>query len=230
MSGPEVAKQLGISERRVRAMIAEGSLPAQRMMGRWVIPADAAASFRAKSAGRPMAEQSAWSVLRRLAGDPEPMPPRLRHRLDALVEDAAPVQRLRSWVANRGEPIHLWAFKPALDGLQDDDRVVLSGDRVVDDLELSGQLRLYANAADIDDMIADHGLRRVTNGDRLPNAVIWAVSDVDAIPRNPVDSHSAAEVVAAIDLLDEGDPRAVGIADRIIKRAVGHRSASRIDP
>ncbi len=27
------------------------------------------------------------------------------------------------------------------------------------------------------------------------------------------------EVVAAIDLLDEGDPRAVGIADRIIERA-----------
>lgn len=220
MSGPEVAKQLGISERRVRAMIAEGSLPAQRMMGRWVIPANAVASFRAKSAGRPMAEQSAWSVLRRLAGDPDPMPPRLRHRLDGLAGDAAPAQRLRSWVGNRGEPIHLWAFKPALDGLQDDDRVVLSGDRVVDDLEPSGQLCLYANIADIDNVIADHGLRRV-NGDRLPNAVIWAVSDVDAIPRNPADSHAAAEVVAAIDLLDEGDPRAVTIAGRIIERAVG---------
>lgn len=220
MSGPEVAKQLGISERRVRAMIAEGSLPAQRMMGRWVIPANAVASFRAKSAGRPMAEQSAWSVLRRLAGDPDPMPPRLRHRLDGLAGDAAPAQRLRSWVGNRGEPIHLWAFKPALDGLQDDDRVVLSGDRVVDDLEPSGQLCLYANIADIDNVIADHGLRRV-NGDRLPNAVIWAVSDVDAIPRNPVDRHAAAEVVAAIDLLDEGDPRAVTIAGRIIERAVG---------
>ncbi|MBX7136198.1 MAG: helix-turn-helix domain-containing protein [Fimbriimonadaceae bacterium] len=224
MSGPEVAKQLGISERRVRAMIAEGSLPAQRMMGRWVIPTNAVASFRAKSAGRPMAEQSAWSVLRRLAGDPDPMPPRLRHRLDGLAEDAAPAQRLRSWVGNRGESIRLCAFKPALDGLQDDDRIVLSGDRVVDDLEPSGQLRLYANAADIDDVIADHALRRV-NGDRLPNAVIWAVSDVDAIPRKPADRHAAAEVVAAIDLLDEGDPRAVGIADRIIERALQRQQA-----
>lgn len=219
MSGPEVAKQLGISERRVRAMITEGTLPAQRMMGRWAIPANAVASFHAKSAGRPMAEQSAWSVLRRLAGDPDPVPSRLRHRLDGLTDDTAPAQRLRSWVCNRGKPVHLWAFKPALEGLHDDDRVVLGGDRVVENLEPSGQLRTYANAADIDDVIADYGLRRV-NGDRLPNAVIWGTADIDAIPRNPADAHAAAHVVAAIDLLDEGDPRAVGIAENIIARAL----------
>ncbi len=223
MSGPEAAKQLGVSERRVRAMIAEGSLPAQRMMGRWMIPANAVASFRAKSAGRPMSEQSAWSVLRRLAGEPDPMPARLRHRLDGLADDAAPGQRLRSWMGNRGKPVHLWAFTPALDGVQDDERVVLSGDRVIDDLEHSGVLRIYANAADIDDLIADHGLRRV-NGDRLPSAVIWAVSDTDAIPRNPADDHAAAEMVAAIDLLDEGDPRAVCFAERIIERALVQRA------
>jgi len=57
----------------------------------------------------------------------------------------------------------------------------------------------------------------------LPNAVIWTVSDIDAIPRNPADAHAAAEVVAAIDLLDEGDPRAVGIADRIIERALDNQ-------
>lgn len=74
--------------------------------------------------------------------------------------------------------------KPALHGLQDDERVVVSGDRVVRDLEQSGQLRVYASATDVDDLIADYGLRRV-RGDRVPNAIVWAVSDLDAVPRDP---------------------------------------------
>ncbi|MGH3531206.1 MAG: helix-turn-helix domain-containing protein [Mycobacterium sp.] len=224
MSGPEVAKHLGVSERRVRAMIAGGQLPAQRMMGRWVIPADAVSAYRSKIVGRPMAERSAWSVMQHLA-DEEPkaaLPPRLRNRIKALGDARLARQRLRSWVSARGKPVRVWAFKPALDRLQEDDRVVVSGDHFVPQLEPSGQLRVYANAADVDDLIADYGLRRV-NGDRLPNAIVWAVSDLDAVPRNPDNEHAAAEVVAAMDLLDEGDPRAVGIAEGIIERALdGH--------
>lgn len=219
MSGREVAMHLGVSERRVRAMIADGQLPAERMMGRWAIPANAVAAYRSKAVGRPMAERSAWSVIRRLATGHDAMPSRLRHRVDALVDDHAPSQRLRSWVSGRGEPVRVWAFQPALDELQDDERVVVSGDRIVDDLEQSGQLRVYANAIDVDDLIADYGLRRVS-GDRVPNAILWAVSDLEAVPRDPIDKHAAAEVVTAIDLLDEGDPRAIGIAEGIIARAL----------
>jgi hypothetical protein len=192
------------------------------MMGRWVVPADAVAAYRSKAVGRPMTERSAWSVIRRLADEHDAMPTRLRNRVEALVDDDAPEQRLRSWLSRRGKPVRIWAFKPALDGLQDDERVVVSGDRVIGDLEQSGQLRIYANATDVDDLIADYGLRRV-NGDRLPNAIIWAVSDLDAVPRDPIEKHAAAEVVAAIDLLDEGDPRAVGIAQGIIERALDHQ-------
>ncbi len=222
MSGPEVAKNLGISERRVRAMIADGHLPAQRIMGRWVVPADAVAAYHSKAVGRPMTERSAWSVIRRLADEHDAMPPRLRNRVEALTDDDVPERRLRSWLSRRGKPIRIWAFKPALDGLQDDERIVVSGDRIIGGLEQSGQLRIYANATDVDDLIADYGLRRV-NGDRLPNAIIWAVSDLDAVPRDAIEKHAAAEVVAAIDLLDQGDPRAVGIAHGIIKRALDHQ-------
>ena len=119
-AGRRIPTPFGSGSTGSRRLIAEGSLPARRMMGRWAIPANAVASFRAKSAGRPMAEQSAWPVLRRLAGESDPMPARLRHRLDGLTDGAAPGQRLRSWMGNRGRAVHLWAFKPALDGLQDD--------------------------------------------------------------------------------------------------------------
>ncbi|MEZ0364288.1 helix-turn-helix domain-containing protein [Mycobacterium sp. pUA109] len=218
MSGPEVAEHLGVSERRVRAIIADGQLPAQRLMGRWAIPAQAVAAYKAKSAGRPMSEQSAWSVMNHLANGNK-LQSRMEFRLRKMNPDSAP-QQLRSWLAARGKPMRAWAFKPALEELQDDHRVVVSGDNAIADLEPIGRLCVYASAADVDDLAADYELRRVEDRRKLPNAVVWVVENLGAVPRNPHDKHNAAEIVAAIDLLDDGDPRAVGVASDIIGRAL----------
>lgn len=43
---------------------------------------------------------------------------------------------------------------------------------------------------------------------------------LDAIPRHPPNPNVAAELVAAMDLLAEGDPRAVGVASGIIWRVL----------
>ena len=223
MSGPEVARYLGVSARRVRAMVANGQLPAERLMGRWLIPAVAAASHKPNSAGRPLSEGSAWSVLRYLSGeDAGPwLSLRLRDRLRSLRAEDDRQRRLRSWLSARGNPVRLWGFKPALDGLADDEGVMVSGDRVFGELERSGLLRVYASAGDVDGLVDLYGLRVIDNGSRLPNALAWAVSNLDAVPRCPTDDHAVAEVVAALDLLDSGEPRAVGVAGRIIEHALG---------
>ncbi|WP_234816535.1 hypothetical protein [Mycolicibacterium agri] len=122
-------------------------------------------------------------------------------------------------MARRGKPVRVWAFGPALDELADDDRVVVSGDRAVPDLESAGPLRMYADDDDVEDLLADYGLREV-QGDRLPNAVIWAVPDLNAVPRDAMDPHRAAPVVAALDLLEEGDPRAESAALGILRDAL----------
>ncbi|MEI7715969.1 MAG: helix-turn-helix domain-containing protein [Mycobacterium sp.] len=222
MSGPEVARYLGVSERRVRAMIAAGQLPAERLMGRWVIPAEVAASHRSNSAGRPLSEVSAWRVLTCLGsdGDGPRLPSRLRNRIRSLCMEDDPRWRLRSWLSARGKPVRLWGFTPALNGLADDERVVVSGDSLFSELEPSGQARFYAPVGDLDAVIGRYGLRMTENGSRLPNALIWAVSDLDAVPRDPGNDHAVAELVSAIDLLDSGDPRAVGVASRVVERAL----------
>lgn len=81
-------------------------------------------------------------------------------------------------------------------------------------------MRIYVDASGAEVVIADHGIKNVV-GDRLPNIVMWVVSSLAAVPRQPNDEHSAAEVVAALDLLDEGDARAASLAYGILGRAVG---------
>lgn len=218
MSSAEVAQALNVSERRVRALIADGQLPAQRIFGRWAVPANAVAAHKPASAGRPLSSSSAWSVLGHLVAG-QPLSSRLSYRVGSLRREHDLLPRVRGLMARRGKPVRVWAFGPALDELADDDRVVVSGDRAVPDLESAGPLRMYADDDDVEDLLADYGLREV-QGDRLPNAVIWAVPDLNAVPRDAMDPHRAAPVVAALDLLEEGDPRAESAALGILRDAL----------
>jgi excisionase family DNA binding protein len=227
MSSAEAAECLGVSNRRVRALIADGSLPAQRIVGRWVVPADAVSNFTAYDVGRPMSEQSAWATLRYLSGSTSAgsLPSRLRHRVCALSKMETPERKMRSWMTGRGMAVFLWALPPAVSLVENDDRVVLSGDRAVRDLEPAELLRGYVQANQLDALVNTHGLRFV-NGDKLPNIVLWAISDLNLIPRSPSNLRHAAGLVAAIDLLDNGAPRAVGVARQIIEAAIGMTTSS----
>ena len=231
----EVANVLGVSERRVRAMIADKRLPARRMLGRWAIPAKAVTGFGARSAGRPLSESAAWAVLGFLSGAAavESMPTRLRDRVLALPNEpnASTAQRkLQSWMAARGSPIDAWGPPSSQASLAEDNRVVLSGDRAVRDLQPSEPLRVYAADADINDLIGDHSLRRTNGAQRMPNVVLWLVDDLAAIPRSPTNPRHTAAPVAALDLLNDGDPRASRIAEQILAAAIGTIAALNTDP
>jgi hypothetical protein len=210
---------LGVSDRRVRALIDSGQLPAHQIAGRWVVSAEAVSGFLSRSAGRPMAERSAWSVMSRLAGEDIRMSSRLRNQLVHLGDGPAPHLRLWAWMSARGQLFRAWAFSPVIDDLSGDDRLILSGEHGVQNLAPSDHLHAYVAAADIDQVVDDHNLHAVSGG-RVPNVLLWAVADPDAIPRRPDNPHIAADVVSALDLLDDGDPRAVGEASDIIARTL----------
>jgi len=219
MSGSEVAAHLGVSDRRVRALIDSGQLPGHQIAGRWVVPAEAVSSFLSRSAGRPMAERSAWSVMSRLAGEDVQIPSRLRDRLGLLEDAPFPHLRLLAWMSARGQLFRAWAFRPVIDDLSVDDRLILSGEHGAQNLAPSDHLHAYVAAADLDRVVNDHNLRAAAGG-KLPNVFLWAVANPDAIPRRPDNPHIAADVVSAMDLLDDGDPRAVGEASDIIARTL----------
>lgn len=219
MSGSQVAAHLGVSDRRVRALIDSGQLPGHQIAGRWVVPAEAVSAFLPRSAGRPMAENSAWSVMSRLAGEDVQMPSRLRDRIGLLEDVPSPHMRLRAWMSGRGRLFRAWAFRPVIDDLSVDDRLILGGEHGAQNLAPSDHLHAYVAAEDLDPVVNDHNLR-AASGERLPNVLLWAVADPDAVPRRPDNPHIAADVVSAMDLLDDGDPRAVGEASDIIARTL----------
>lgn len=219
MSAPEVAAHLGISSRRIRALIASGQLPARQVAGRWMVPAAAVSGYLPKDGGRPMSEHSAWTVLASLAGDDVGVPLRLRSRIAGLEKAQLPHVRLMSWMSARGKPFRAWVFEPVLDDLQSDERLVLGGEHVVEELESSGHLHAYVRADDFDDVVADYDLHEAANG-KVPNVFLWAVSRLDAVPRKVGNPNAVDAIVSALDLLDDGDPRAVGAASDIIGRAL----------
>ncbi|WP_139361309.1 MULTISPECIES: helix-turn-helix domain-containing protein [unclassified Mycobacterium] len=215
MSGSEVAAHLGVSGRRVRALIASGRLPAHQVAGRWLVAADVVLGFRHKDGGRPMAEGSAWSVLASLAGEDVHVPLRLRNRVEILENQSSPHLRLWSWVSARGHLHRAWAFRPVIDELAADDRLVLSGGHGSQNLSPSNHLRAYVSAAEIDAVVSEYGLRVPSEG-QVPNVFLWAVADPGSVPRRRDNPRIVASVVSAMDLLDDGDPRAVGEAKDIV--------------
>lgn len=219
MSTAEVADYLGLSSRRIRTIIASGQLPARQVAGQWLVPAGAVAAFLPKGGGRPMAEQSAWSVLASLCGQDVQVSSRLRRRIQQLGNDGSPHLRMRSWMSARGRLFQAWAFLPAIALLQSDERLILGGEHGLADLERSGHLHAYVGVGDLSDVVDDHKLQPASDG-QIPNVAIWAVSDVNAVPRQQGDLHVANAVVSAVDLLEGSDTRAMAAAGELIGHAV----------
>lgn len=185
-----------------------------------MVPAAAVSGYLPKDGGRPMSENSAWTVLACLAfGDQASVPSRLRNRIAGLEQAEFPHLRLMSWMSARGKPFRAWAFDPVLDDLRSDERLVLGGEHEVGGLEASGHLHAYVRSEDFDDVVENYDLREAANG-KVPNVTLWAVLSLDAVPRKAGNPNVVDPVVSALDLLGDGDPRAVGAASVIIGRAI----------
>ncbi len=64
ISVPEAAARLGVVAQRVRQRIQDGSLPAERVGGQWIIDEKDLARIADSSApGRPLSERSAWALV-----------------------------------------------------------------------------------------------------------------------------------------------------------------------
>jgi excisionase family DNA binding protein len=87
----EAAARLGVSERRVRAMIDSGRLPAEKVAGVWWIPQSAVAA-RARSgsrSGRSLSPDNAWAALLLASGETEVpwLSRQARWRLSSVLRD-----------------------------------------------------------------------------------------------------------------------------------------------
>ncbi|MEL4506014.1 helix-turn-helix domain-containing protein [Luteococcus sp. H138] len=128
MSTGEVAQRLGVSRTVVARLIADGSLPAEKVGGSWVVDADDVGRVADARRGRarPMSPRMAagfLDVMARAEGDSDvghflslsaTERHRLRTRLDRLVAANEPAKLLRSWLSKR-HPIHRFTMRGSAD-------------------------------------------------------------------------------------------------------------------
>ena len=125
ISVAEAAQMLGVSPRRLRALVAAGRVQARRVGGQWLV--DAASLPASLYRSRPMTPEVAWAFLADVV--PEHYPPdqayRWRTRRNRLADDGEPERLLASWVASRAE--RRWYRTRNNDGMTADQRLVPSG-------------------------------------------------------------------------------------------------------
>lgn len=215
----DAARRLGVSEQRVRAMIAAGLVDAEKAAGAWWIPAESLARLAGspRKEGRPLSTVSAWALLLLASGEPiEWASPKVRWRMTGALKECG--------LAGAFGKLSARAVRHAYEGhgtelrrLAGDEDLMLAGvsAAAVHRLGLQGgnEVEAYVAASAVEKVAKRHGL--AAGGE--PNVLLRVVpDDIWAFVCRPV-----APITAVLaDLAEHSDARA---------RRVAKERASRLD-
>lgn len=205
VSVAEAAKQLDVSPRRVRQLLAAGRLPGQQLGRTWVIERVSLDELRRAGAGRPWSPRSAWAVFGSVGRGDSELSPVERSRARRRLADnglAGLVHQLRS----RADRSDFYVHPAALARIVREVGVVRGGVSAAPEHDL--------------DLIAVESAEIYIRESKLPDLAERFELDVDAQRRNLViravaddawpfdaDDEVAPWPVVAIDLLDASDER-----------------------
>lgn len=225
----EAARELGASPRRVRALLASGSLRGEKIGGVWVVdPASVLLrSERPGAQGRPLSPLNAWGVLFLASGLAAPWlarssGARLRRALSFqglawLIPRALGRAKVHRFACHPGELRHLLSDPIAMHGglsaAAEHGFGLLPGDAA----------DLYVPAKRLSALMEQHALSPAPPSDA--NVLLRAVQH-DAWRWVAKPGHSVPKAVAIADLIDWPDPRAHRVATRqlsIVDRALRKR-------
>ena len=224
LSVDEAAQRLGLSSQRIRALIAAGRLPAERVGARYLLdPAAVAEVGRLKRpGGRPLSARNVWAVLAELGGHPEAAAASRRSafRVRRLLGEG-PDTIVRSLVhAQPHADEHAWRVLPSdLEKLQADPRLVATGlaadDPLIDVRYLPARdgFDAYISSADLTSL-----QRRFRP--QLDSAAPNVVLRVPLVNSWILDQRPAPSAVVAADLLNDRDPRVRRAARAALERVI----------
>ncbi|GAA1506047.1 helix-turn-helix domain-containing protein [Nocardioides humi] len=217
ISVPEAAARLGVVAQRVRQRIQDGSLPAERVGGRWIIDEkDLARVSDYNAPGRPLSERSAWAlvaaaednaVLLHSLSAPDRSRARARLRkLAAAHDDSHESLRLLSvFMRNRAARRCYLVAQRDLKDLRNDPRIQLSGLSHPESGLASGDVgEGYLSVDDLDDVMQDYLLRDV---DRDRANIFLHVVSPDIEESLPLLGHAWNNLLMAADLSEHDGPR-----------------------
>ena len=199
----DAAEELGVSERRVRQMLAGGVLEGERVGRAWIIDREQlqrASGFRPE-VGRPWSPASAWAVLALADGEEVDLSPVDRSR--ARKRLAMGLDHLVGRLAARCERRWFYAHPGVLDRLADD--VVRAGVSAVAyhgaDHVIGESVEGYIRASEIDQLVDQLGL---DDQAARPNVLLRIIDD-DVWPFE-ADQRYAGRSIVGVDLLESDDP------------------------
>jgi excisionase family DNA binding protein len=226
LSTSDAAARLGTTPGRVRALIASGMLPAERVGGRWLVSHYAVAD-RGETLPVPIRSMSAriaWAAAALVDGLPvdwlgSDELSRLRRRIR---EDDGDPATWRAWLRRRSAAIHRFAASD-LDALLADGRVVATGISAAraygSDLASTGEAEVYvATAADLAALRRAYGLVMSS----APNLTVHVADGpwpaLTATVRRGRRVVPAA--IVAADLMAASDSRSRHAGEAVLRRAL----------
>ncbi len=218
MSVPDAARELGVNNARVRALLAREQLDGEKVGGRWLVRSGSVRE-RGRSLRRPgrrLRPANAWAVLALASGeDASWVSAEERRRLARMLDErgfAALIDRL----GDRARLDGFYAHPGILAAIQGLPHVVPAGAHAARDegerLVPAGDVDFYISEPDLSGLIREHALEPSDQPHALARVLpagLWPFVD----RRMPL-------AAIAVDLADMPDARS---------RRIGHRLVERID-
>lgn len=213
----DAAAELGVSHRRVRQMLARGTIKGQQVGRTWVIQPSALEPLRRyrPTAGRPWKPESAWALLAVACDRDAALSPsqrsRARRRLDAGLENLLVQLVVRATVRS------FYAHPSVIPLLGDESDVVPSGISAAAcyrlDIVATDQFEGYVPATALSALARRFALEEDTG---RPNIVLRVVKD-RLWPFEPGDE-VAPPAIVAVDLLEAADERSQRAATQLLQQ------------
>lgn len=202
----EAAQLLGLSPRRVRQMLADGSLVGKRVGRAWVVESEQLRRLDngRPEVGRPWNPASAWAVLRLADGESLNLSPVERSRAKKRL--ALGLDRVAGRLVARANAQWFYAHPSVLGRLAGVDDVVRGGvSAAVEhgaDLLVGEGFEGYVRVSDLDELVAQFGL----DSQAARSNVLLRIVDDPAWPFLP-GQRVAGRAVVGVDLFESDDPR-----------------------
>jgi excisionase family DNA binding protein len=212
----EAARLLGLSLQRVRALVAEGELPGQKVAGRWFIDQSAVERRQRdpKLSGRPYSPAHAWGLIALADGEQAKwLDSSNRSRLRRLLREHD-LQDILPSLARRGRRLELRAHVSDLPRIEAEADVVRSGVSAASEHSLEivapGVLEAYVPARRLSQLERRYRLKPSADANVILHVVDgpWPFAS---------DRRVAPRLAAVLDLLDHDDERSRRAAQRALK-------------